>query len=142
MLSDNRICVKLKKKKKKSSQERRKRRNSSKNALSRLATRGQTDAVKLNSGELDSYVCVFACSVYVNVYLLINVVILVVLQAAGGLCGVREGGTLRVVLRAPETIFPQLVTFCKMDGQNREMCYQGWVIPLLNDTQSHIISHT
>lgn len=86
--------------------------------------------------------CVFASSVYVNVYLLINVVILVVLQAAGGLCGVREGGTLRVVLRAPETIFPQLVTFCKMDGQNREMCYQGWVIPLLNDTQSHIISHT
>ena len=109
-----------------------------------MATRGQTDAVKLNSGELDSldrYVCVFAYSVYVNVYLLINVVILLVLQAAGGLCGVREGGTLRVVLRAPETIFPQLVAFCKMDGPNREMCYQGWVILLLNNPQSRIISH-
>lgn len=47
--------------------------------------------------------CVYA-------YLLIIFIIPVILQAAG-LNGVREGGTLRVVLGAPETIFPQLVTF-------------------------------
>lgn len=45
------------------------------------------------------------------VYLLIIFIIPVILQAAGGLNGVREGGALRVVLGAPETIFPQLVTF-------------------------------
>lgn len=45
------------------------------------------------------------------VYLLIIFINPVILQAAGGLNGVREGGTLRVVLGTPETIFPQLVTF-------------------------------
>lgn len=71
---------------------------------------------------LDSCVRVFVCSVCAHVHLLIVVIVLIILQAAGGLCVVRKGGTLRVVLWAPETIFPQLVTFCRTD-RNKETCY-------------------
>lgn len=49
-----------------------------------------------------------------SVYLLVHVIIFILLQAADGLRRIREGGTLRVVLGAPEAIFPQLITFCRI----------------------------
>lgn len=49
-----------------------------------------------------------------SVYLLVHVIIFIILQAADGLSRIREGGTLGVVLRAPEAIFPQLITFCRI----------------------------
>lgn len=58
-------------------------------------------------------------------YLLFIIVVVIILQAAGGLGLVREGGTLRVVLRAPEAIFPQFITFCKTDKQKQQTCYMG-----------------
>lgn len=61
-----------------------------------------------------------AVSVCVCVHLLIIVIVLIILQAADGLCGARKRGTLRVVLGAPETIFPQLVTFCRRDQGTKE----------------------
>lgn len=51
------------------------------------------------------YVCARACMWYP----LVVVVLLLVLQAAGGLGGVGEDGTLGVVLGTAEAIFPQLV---------------------------------
>lgn len=53
-------------------------------------------------------------SEFCSTYLLVNVILLIFLQAADWLSRVRKGRTLRVVLWAPEAILPQLVTFCKM----------------------------
>lgn len=115
-----------------------------KGAFSCAAIRGQTDTVSGHAAEsvlpckavhrleilhlyilvwshLDSCACVFFRSVRVYVHLLIIVIVLIILQAADGLCRVRKCGTLRVVLGAPETIFPQLVTFCRRDGTKENM---------------------
>lgn len=53
-------------------------------------------------------------------HLLFVLVLIFILQAAAGVDAVREGGTLRVVLGAPETVFPQFVTFCTADKQNMQ----------------------
>lgn len=115
-----------------------------KGAFSCAAIRGQTDTASGHAAELvlpckavhrleilhlcilvwahlDSCAGVFFRSVRVYVHLLIIVIVLIILQAADGLCGVRKCGTLRVVLGAPETIFPQLVTFCRRDGTKENM---------------------
>lgn len=62
---------------------------------------------------------------FVRLYLLFVIVVVIILQAAGGLGLVREGGTLRVVLGATEAIFPQFITFCKTDKQEQTNILYG-----------------
>lgn len=48
-------------------------------------------------------------------HLFLVLVLVFILQAAARVDAVGECGTLRVVLGAPEAVFPQFVTFCTTD---------------------------